>query len=58
MAIQALQPRVKELQSRYANEPETLQLETAKLYKDAGASVAMYLYLYCICIARYKGIYA
>lgn len=38
MAVQALQPRVKELQSRYANEPETLQLETAKLYKDAGVN--------------------
>jgi YidC/Oxa1 family membrane protein insertase len=36
MAMQAVAPRVKELQARYANEPETLQLETARLYKSAG----------------------
>ncbi len=34
MAIQALQPRVKELQARYANDAEALQLETARLYRD------------------------
>jgi len=34
MAIQALQPRVKELQARYANDAEALQLETARLYKE------------------------
>lgn len=38
LAVQALQPRVKELQARYANEPETLQLETARLYKEAGVN--------------------
>lgn len=38
VALQALQPRVKELQARYANEPEALQLETAKLYRDAGVN--------------------
>jgi membrane protein insertase Oxa1/YidC/SpoIIIJ len=36
VAIQALQPRVKELQAKYANDQETLQLETARLYRDAG----------------------
>jgi len=36
MAMQAVQPRVKELQAKYANEPETLQVETARLYKNAG----------------------
>lgn len=29
MAMQALQPRVKDLQLRYANEPETLQVRDA-----------------------------
>ncbi|KAG1662589.1 hypothetical protein FOA52_002986 [Chlamydomonas sp. UWO 241] len=38
VAIQALQPRVKELQARYAAEPETLQVETARLYKVAGVN--------------------
>lgn len=38
MAMQALQPRVKDLQLRFANEPETLQLETARLYKEAGVN--------------------
>lgn len=36
MAMQAVAPRVKELQAKYANDPETLQLETARLYKNAG----------------------
>lgn len=38
MAMQALQPRVKELQARFANDPENLQLETARLYKEAGVN--------------------
>jgi len=38
VAVQALQPRVKELQTRYAAEPETLQIETARLYKTAGVN--------------------
>lgn len=38
VAIQALAPRVKELQARYAGEPETLQVETARLYKTAGVN--------------------
>ena len=33
--LQLLQPRVKELQEEYKNDPETLQVETAKLYKRA-----------------------
>eukprot|EP00879_Flechtneria_rotunda_P020718 GHRR01021804.1.p1 GENE.GHRR01021804.1~~GHRR01021804.1.p1 ORF type:complete len:405 (+),score=126.33 GHRR01021804.1:88-1302(+) len=36
MAMQAVAPRVKELQAKYANDPENLQLETARLYKSAG----------------------
>ncbi len=36
VAIQALQPRVKELQLKYANDQETLQVETARLYQAAG----------------------
>lgn len=35
MAVQALQPRVKDLQAKYSNDPERLQLETGRLYKDA-----------------------
>jgi YidC/Oxa1 family membrane protein insertase len=37
-SMQALQPRVKDLQARYANDPETLQLETARLYREAGVN--------------------
>jgi YidC/Oxa1 family membrane protein insertase len=37
-SMQALQPRVKELQARHANDPETLQLETARLYREAGVN--------------------
>ena len=33
--MQALQPKVKELQAMYANDPEKLQMETARLYKEA-----------------------
>lgn len=33
--MQALQPKVKELQAMYANDPERLQMETARLYKEA-----------------------
>jgi YidC/Oxa1 family membrane protein insertase len=36
MAMQTIQPRVKELQQRYKNDQERLQMETARLYKDAG----------------------
>lgn len=38
VAVQALQPRVKELQAKYVGEPETLQLETARLYREAGVN--------------------
>ena len=33
--MQALQPKVKELQAMYANDAERLQMETARLYKEA-----------------------
>jgi len=33
--MQAIQPKVKELQAMYANDPERLQMETARLYKEA-----------------------
>lgn len=36
LSIQALKPRMDELKARYENDPETLQLETARLYKAAG----------------------
>lgn len=38
LALQALQPRVKDLQAKYPNDPETLQIETARLYRDAGVN--------------------
>ncbi|GIL68424.1 hypothetical protein Vafri_21704 [Volvox africanus] len=38
LSLQALQPRVKELQAKYADDPETLQLETARMYKEAGVN--------------------
>jgi len=37
-AMQVLQPRVKELQDKYKNDQERLQLETARLYKEAGVN--------------------
>jgi len=36
--LQALQPRVKELQAKFANDQQALQLETARLYKEAGVN--------------------
>ena len=36
MQMQAMQPRIKELQAMYANDPERLQMEQARLYKEAG----------------------
>ncbi|KAL6745329.1 inner membrane ALBINO3-like protein 2, chloroplast precursor [Haematococcus lacustris] len=38
VAMQALAPRVKELQAKYANDTQTLQQETAKLYQEAGVN--------------------
>eukprot|EP01024_Parvocaulis_polyphysoides_P053889 TRINITY_DN539_c1_g3_i1.p1 TRINITY_DN539_c1_g3~~TRINITY_DN539_c1_g3_i1.p1 ORF type:complete len:458 (+),score=66.78 TRINITY_DN539_c1_g3_i1:68-1441(+) len=38
LALQQLQPRMKELQDRYAGNQEQLQQETAKLYKNAGVN--------------------
>lgn len=38
LSIQALKPRMDELKAKYENEPETLQLETARLYKAAGVN--------------------
>ena len=36
MQMQKMQPRIKELQAMYANDPERLQMEQARLYKEAG----------------------
>ncbi|KAL4440318.1 hypothetical protein ABPG75_003319 [Micractinium tetrahymenae] len=38
LSMQALQPKVKELQAKYANDPERLQVETAKMYQTAGVN--------------------
>ncbi|EFN53953.1 hypothetical protein CHLNCDRAFT_25162, partial [Chlorella variabilis] len=38
LSMQAMQPRVKELQAKYANDPERLQVETAKMYQTAGVN--------------------
>lgn len=38
LSMQALQPKVKELQAKYANDAERLQVETAKLYQTAGVN--------------------
>lgn len=38
LSIQALKPRMDELKAKYENDPETLQLETARLYKAAGVN--------------------
>ncbi|GMH43273.1 hypothetical protein BSKO_11195 [Bryopsis sp. KO-2023] len=38
ISMQQLQPRVKEIQEKFANNPERLQQETAKLYQDAGVN--------------------
>lgn len=35
MAMQKLQPKVKELQNRYKNDQEKAQLEVARLYREA-----------------------
>lgn len=38
ISMQALQPRVKDLQAKYQKDPERLQSETARLYKEAGVN--------------------
>lgn len=38
IALQSMQPKVKELQAKYSGDPETLQVETARLYRDAGVN--------------------
>lgn len=38
VSLQALQPKVKELQAKYANDQQALQLETARLYREAGVN--------------------
>lgn len=38
LAMQALQPSIKEIQTRYKNDQERLQVETARLYKEAGVN--------------------
>eukprot|EP00963_Diacronema_lutheri_P003570 scaffold285_cov330-Pavlova_lutheri.AAC.88 len=38
MAMQALQPSIKEIQTKYKNDQERLQVETARLYKEAGVN--------------------
>ncbi len=38
LSMQALQPRIKDLQAKFANDPERLQVETAKMYQTAGVN--------------------
>ncbi|KAI7837771.1 hypothetical protein COHA_008401 [Chlorella ohadii] len=38
LSMQALQPKVKALQAKYAGDQERLQVETAKLYQNAGVN--------------------
>mmetsp|Transcript_20095 Transcript_20095/g.33704 ORF Transcript_20095/g.33704 Transcript_20095/m.33704 type:complete len:443 (+) Transcript_20095:79-1407(+) len=38
MAMQTLQPRIKDLQKQFAYDKERLQMETARLYQDAGVN--------------------
>ena len=38
LSMQQLQPKVKELQTKYANDAERLQMETAKLYQTSGVN--------------------
>lgn len=37
-AMQELQPRIQEIQKKYKNNPQQMQLEMAKMYKEAGAN--------------------
>ncbi|PSC67864.1 inner membrane PPF-chloroplastic isoform B [Micractinium conductrix] len=38
LSMQALAPKVKEMQAKYANDPERLQVETARVYQTAGVN--------------------
>lgn len=38
MAMQSLQPKIKAIQAKYTGNQERIQLETARLYKDAGVN--------------------
>ncbi|KAH9318495.1 hypothetical protein KI387_020264, partial [Taxus chinensis] len=40
MAVQNLQPKIKAIQQKYAGNQQMIQLETAKLYKQAGVNPA------------------
>jgi YidC/Oxa1 family membrane protein insertase len=50
IAMQGLQPRVKELQAMYANDAERLQMETARLYKEAGPCSPCTFWLHSLAI--------
>lgn len=70
LSIQALKPRMDELKAKYENEPETLQLETARLYKAAGinplagclptlATIPVFIGLYrCVTLPDSSGVHA
>jgi YidC/Oxa1 family membrane protein insertase len=38
LKVQAISPRVKELQAKFPNDQERLQLETARLYREANVN--------------------
>ena len=38
LAMQNLQPKIKAIQERYKGDQERIQLETARLYKQAGVN--------------------
>lgn len=38
MAMQVLQPRIKDVQNKFKNDQEKMQLEVARIYKDAGVN--------------------
>lgn len=38
MAMQVLQPRIKDVQNKYKNDQEKMQLEVARIYKEAGVN--------------------
>ena len=38
MAMQVLQPRIKDVQNKFKNDQEKMQLEVARIYKEAGVN--------------------
>lgn len=62
--MQEIQPELKKIQAKYANDPQKMQLETSKLMKENNVSMfggclpALFHYLYYLLYIMYLEIYS